>query len=128
MSDLDRSDAIFLRDLRVDAVIGIWEWERRIRQTVSIDLWFRCRRGLDSDHSVRLRLRPTGRRMRFRHEESHLPTDGLHPTSAWAVNEVILDRGELVIPYDAEEGRYAVVVNLMGAQGEAEIGNLEIQP
>ena len=31
-------DIIFLHDLRVEAVIGIWEWERRIRQTVSIDL------------------------------------------------------------------------------------------
>jgi 7,8-dihydroneopterin aldolase/epimerase/oxygenase len=31
-------DKIFLEDLRIDAVIGIWEWERRIRQTVSLDL------------------------------------------------------------------------------------------
>lgn len=31
-------DIIFLHDLRVEAVIGIWEWERRIRQTVVIDL------------------------------------------------------------------------------------------
>ena len=31
-------DRIFLRDLRVETTIGIWEWERRIRQYVSIDL------------------------------------------------------------------------------------------
>lgn len=31
-------DIIFLHNLRVDAVIGIWDWERKIRQTVSIDL------------------------------------------------------------------------------------------
>ena len=31
-------DKIFLRELKVEAVIGIWEWEQRIRQTVSIDL------------------------------------------------------------------------------------------
>ena len=31
-------DRIFLEDLRVEAVIGIWEWERRIRQTVSLNL------------------------------------------------------------------------------------------
>jgi dihydroneopterin aldolase len=31
-------DIIFLNDLRIDAVIGIWDWERKIRQTVSIDL------------------------------------------------------------------------------------------
>jgi dihydroneopterin aldolase len=32
------TDTIFLRDLRVETVIGIWDWERKIRQTVSIDL------------------------------------------------------------------------------------------
>jgi dihydroneopterin aldolase len=31
-------DTIFLRDLRIDTVIGIYDWERRIRQTVSLDL------------------------------------------------------------------------------------------
>ena len=31
-------DIIFLHDLRVDTVIGIWEWERKIRQTVAIDV------------------------------------------------------------------------------------------
>lgn len=33
-----QDDAIFLRDLKIETVIGIWEWERRIRQVVSIDL------------------------------------------------------------------------------------------
>jgi len=31
-------DKIFLRQLELEAVIGIWEWEQRIRQTISIDL------------------------------------------------------------------------------------------
>ena len=31
-------DRIFLHELKVDTIIGIWEWERRIRQTVIIDL------------------------------------------------------------------------------------------
>jgi dihydroneopterin aldolase len=31
-------DRIFLRDLRIETVIGIFEWERRIRQTVSLDV------------------------------------------------------------------------------------------
>ena len=31
-------DIIFIRDLRIDAVIGIYDWERSIRQTISIDL------------------------------------------------------------------------------------------
>jgi dihydroneopterin aldolase len=31
-------DIIFLRDLRVETVIGIWDWERKIQQIVAIDL------------------------------------------------------------------------------------------
>ena len=31
-------DIIFLHDLKVDTVIGIWDWERKIRQTVMIDI------------------------------------------------------------------------------------------
>jgi dihydroneopterin aldolase len=38
MSSEDQTDAIFLHDLRIETVVGIWEWERRIRQTISIDL------------------------------------------------------------------------------------------
>ena len=38
MDNKQHPDTIFLHDLRVETVIGIWDWERRIRQTVSIDL------------------------------------------------------------------------------------------
>lgn len=31
-------DKIFLTDLRIETVIGLWDWERKVRQTVSIDL------------------------------------------------------------------------------------------
>ncbi len=31
-------DTIYLHGLTVDAVIGIWEWERRIKQKVVIDI------------------------------------------------------------------------------------------
>lgn len=31
-------DTIFLHDMRVETVVGIGDWERKIRQTVSIDL------------------------------------------------------------------------------------------
>lgn len=31
-------DTVFIRGLEVDTVIGIFEWERRIRQKVSLDL------------------------------------------------------------------------------------------
>lgn len=31
-------DTVFVRDLRVPVVIGIYAWERKIRQTVTVDL------------------------------------------------------------------------------------------
>jgi dihydroneopterin aldolase len=31
-------DIVYLHDLKVECVIGVWEWERRIKQTVTIDL------------------------------------------------------------------------------------------
>ena len=31
-------DIIYLHDLRIDTVIGVFDWERRVRQTVIIDL------------------------------------------------------------------------------------------
>ena len=38
MNVRDQMDSIFLTDLRIETVVGIWDWERKIRQTVSIDL------------------------------------------------------------------------------------------
>ncbi|HLW73488.1 MAG TPA: dihydroneopterin aldolase [Gammaproteobacteria bacterium] len=31
-------DIVFIRELKVDTVVGIYEWERRIRQNVILDL------------------------------------------------------------------------------------------
>lgn len=31
-------DIVFINDLRIDTVIGIYEWERQVRQTISLDL------------------------------------------------------------------------------------------
>ena len=31
-------DIVFLHGLRVDTVIGIWDWERKFKQTLEIDL------------------------------------------------------------------------------------------
>ncbi|MCW9014118.1 MAG: dihydroneopterin aldolase [Gammaproteobacteria bacterium] len=31
-------DKVYIRDLRIETVIGIYDWEREIRQTVSLDL------------------------------------------------------------------------------------------
>ncbi len=34
----NRMDRVFVEDLKIQTVIGIFEWEREIKQTVSIDL------------------------------------------------------------------------------------------
>ena len=31
-------DIVFIRDLRIETVIGVYDWERKIRQTISLDL------------------------------------------------------------------------------------------
>ena len=31
-------DIVYIRDLRVDTIIGIYDWEREVRQTISLDL------------------------------------------------------------------------------------------
>ena len=31
-------DIVFIRDLQVETVIGIYDWERKIKQTISIDI------------------------------------------------------------------------------------------
>ena len=31
-------DSVFIEDLRIETVIGIYDWERKIKQTVALDL------------------------------------------------------------------------------------------
>lgn len=44
-------DIIYLHDLRIDTMIGVFDWERRIRQTVILDLDMAAdiQRAADSD-------------------------------------------------------------------------------
>lgn len=35
-------DIVFIRELKVDTVIGIYDWERKIRQTVVLDIEMGC--------------------------------------------------------------------------------------
>ena len=45
-------DIIYLTDLRIETVIGIFDWERRIKQTISLDLEMATdiRKAASSDH------------------------------------------------------------------------------
>ncbi len=38
MDDDTHPDTIFLSDMRIETTVGIWDWERKIKQTVSVDL------------------------------------------------------------------------------------------
>jgi 7,8-dihydroneopterin aldolase/epimerase/oxygenase len=38
---MDFMDIVFIEDLRIETVIGIYDWERRIRQVVSLDIEMR---------------------------------------------------------------------------------------
>ena len=31
-------DIVFINDLRIEAIIGIYDWERKVKQTISLDL------------------------------------------------------------------------------------------
>ena len=31
-------DIVYIRDLRIDTIIGIYDWEREVKQTVSLDI------------------------------------------------------------------------------------------
>lgn len=44
-------DIVYIRDLKIEAIIGINDWEREVRQTVSLDLEMATdiRRAADSD-------------------------------------------------------------------------------
>ncbi len=44
-------DLIYLHDLKVDCIIGIWEWERRTTQvmTIDIDIAVDVRRAAETD-------------------------------------------------------------------------------
>jgi len=52
LREIKRVDVVYIRDLRIETVIGIYDWERKIKQTVSIDLdmAFDIRKAAQSDH------------------------------------------------------------------------------
>lgn len=46
------SDKVFLTGLRTECIVGIWDWERKVKQTVVIDLEMACdvRKAARTDH------------------------------------------------------------------------------
>ena len=46
------SDTVFIEDLRIETIIGIFDWERRVKQTISLDIEMATdiRKAAASDH------------------------------------------------------------------------------
>ena len=108
-------DIIFLHDLRVDCVIGIWNWERRIRQTVIIDLDMAAdiTRAAKSDHiDDTLNYKAVAKRLQAFVGETQFQ---LIETLAEKIAEIILS--EFAVPW------VRVRVNKRGAvRGATDVG------
>lgn len=93
----EAGDTIFLHDMRVETVVGIWEWERRIRQTVSIDLEMGgdIRRAAAADHiDATLNYKAVAKRVQqFAGQSSYQ----LVETLAQKIAELVLD--EFDVPW-----------------------------
>lgn len=90
-------DIIYLNDLRIDTVIGIYDWERRIKQTVVLDLEMGAdiRRAAASDHiEDTLNYKAVAKRIIGFVEQSEYQ---LVETLAEKVAEIIL--GEFNVPW-----------------------------
>jgi dihydroneopterin aldolase len=49
---MSKQDCVFIEDLQIETVIGVYDWEREIRQTISLDIkmGFDIRPAAASDH------------------------------------------------------------------------------
>lgn len=90
-------DTIFLKDLRVKAVVGIWEWERRMPQVISIDIEMAAdiRRAAERDHiDATLDYKAVSKRVARFVEESQFQ---LIETLAERIAEIVT--GEFRVPW-----------------------------
>ena len=90
-------DTIFLKDLRITTIVGIWEWERRMPQTISLDLEMAAdvRRAAQTDHiDDTLNYKAVTKRVVSFVEESRFQ---LIETLAERVAEIIT--GEFAVPW-----------------------------
>jgi len=90
-------DIVYISDLKVDTVIGIFDWERRIRQTVSLDLEMATdiRKAAASDHiDDALDYKSIGKRLIQFIEDSHFQ---LVETLAERVAEIVVS--EFKVPW-----------------------------
>lgn len=88
-------DIIYLSDLRIETVIGIFDWERRIKQIISLDLEMATdiKKAASSDHiDDTLNYKAVAKRVIAFVEESQFQ---LVETLAERVAEIILNEFEV---------------------------------
>jgi 7,8-dihydroneopterin aldolase/epimerase/oxygenase len=91
------TDTIFLKDLRVRTIVGIWEWERRMPQVISIDLEMAAdiRKAAARDHiDATLDYKAVTNRVRSFVEASRFQ---LVETMAEGIAEIVT--GEFAVPW-----------------------------
>ncbi len=114
-------DIIYLNDLRIDTIIGIFDWERRVRQTVSLDIEMATdigRAAASDDIADTLDYKAVAKRIIAFVEESEFQ---LVETLAERITEIIL--GEFGVPW------VRLRVNKQGAvRGARDVGVLIERP
>lgn len=88
-------DIIYLSDLRIETIIGIYDWERRVKQTVSLDLEMASdiRKAAASDHiDDTLNYKAVAKRLISFVEESEFQ---LVETLAERITEIVLNEFEV---------------------------------
>jgi dihydroneopterin aldolase len=108
-------DTIFITDLRVETIVGIWEWERRVPQHISIDLELGAdirRAAASDDIDATLDYRIVAKRVSAFVADSRFK---LIESMAEGIAEVIM--GEFTVPW------VKVVVHKPGAvRGSRDVG------
>ncbi len=83
--------------------------------TVGAVAYYRCRRSMARDLDVTIILQEADGEER--HTFEHIPTHGRYPTSEWAVDSIVEDRMEVVVPDGAPSGRWEVLVEAGSESG-----------
>ena len=96
MSNISR-DIVYIRDLQIKTIIGIYDWERKIKQTVSIDIEMAtdiAKAAASDNIDDALNYKAVGKRIiQFVEESSYQ----LVETMAEKVAQIVLD--EFAVPW-----------------------------
>lgn len=96
MSNISR-DIVYIRDLQIKTIIGIYDWERKIKQTVSIDIEMAtdiAKAAASDNIEDTLNYKAVGKRIiQFVEESSYQ----LVETMAEKVAQIVLD--EFAVPW-----------------------------